>query len=65
MVAVVLALLLKLRVPEAVADAVPRLPSAAAPPEALGLAVKLTLPVTECDAVKEPKPEAEKLALEE
>ena len=59
------ALLLTLRVPEAEEQAEPRLPNAAAPPEALGLAVKLTLPVPECDAVKEPLPEAVKLALEE
>jgi hypothetical protein len=63
--AVGLALLLKLRVPEAVADAEPRKPSKAAPPEALGLSVWLPLPVTECDVEKELKPEAVKLVLEE
>jgi hypothetical protein len=54
-----------LRVLEVVAEAVPRKPSAAAPPVALGLSVTLPLKETESVGVMEPETEDVKLALDE
>ena len=47
------------------ADAVPRLPCAAAPPEELGLPVMLLLTDTECVLEVESEPELEALAVRE
>ena len=54
-----------LRVPEGLAVAVPRWPSAAAPPVALGLSVTLPLKNIERVGVMEPEPEDVRLALGE
>jgi hypothetical protein len=57
------AVLLPLRVTEGVAEAVPRKPSAAAPPVVLGLPVPHPLTDTEGVVEEDSEPEAEKLAV--
>jgi hypothetical protein len=58
-----LIVLLPVRVTEGVAEAVPRKPSAAAPPVALGLPVPHPLTDTEGVVEEDSEPEAEKLAV--